>query len=99
MSHARALPRFALCLALASGCSFTTATGFEECKSDLDCAASSVCSVHYCLPLGAGCQRVCCNSSSNWSARERICSCWFQLRSATARKPWRCLRRPFVPAG
>jgi len=58
LSHARALHRFALCLALSSGCSFTTATGFEECKSDLDCAASSVCSVHYCLPMWPGCQRV-----------------------------------------
>lgn len=40
------------------GCSFTTATGFDECKSDLDCAASSVCSKHYCLPMAQGCQRV-----------------------------------------
>jgi branched-chain amino acid transport system substrate-binding protein len=43
--------------ALAASCSFTTASGFNECTVDTDCAASSVCVKQYCLPMPAGCQR------------------------------------------
>lgn len=44
--------------ALAAGsCSFTTATGFDECKVDTDCGASSACVEHYCIRLVEGCTR------------------------------------------
>ncbi len=42
---------------LVASCSFTTATGFEECKVDLDCAASSACLERYCIRLPEGCAR------------------------------------------
>ena len=40
-----------------SSCSFTTATGFEECSDDLECAASSACVQRYCIKLPQGCAR------------------------------------------
>jgi branched-chain amino acid transport system substrate-binding protein len=47
---------------VAVGCSFTLATGFQECTSDQDCDAkctgeACACSRHYCLPLPEGCSR------------------------------------------
>jgi branched-chain amino acid transport system substrate-binding protein len=45
-----------LALALA-GCSFTTATGFEECTKDTECGATGACVQHFCLPLPDGCRR------------------------------------------
>lgn len=47
----------AFCLVLAS-CSFTTATGFEECMSDSDCSKASACLSRYCIKLPDGCTRV-----------------------------------------
>jgi branched-chain amino acid transport system substrate-binding protein len=45
-------------LGLVTGsCSFTTATGFDECQTDVDCGATSVCVQGYCLPLPEACQR------------------------------------------
>jgi branched-chain amino acid transport system substrate-binding protein len=50
--------RLILALGLVLGsCSFTTATGFDECQADAQCAASSVCVQHYCLPMPDGCER------------------------------------------
>ncbi|MBL8954407.1 MAG: ABC transporter substrate-binding protein [Myxococcaceae bacterium] len=42
---------------LLGSCSLTTATGFEECKVDVDCAASSACIDNYCIRLPEGCAR------------------------------------------
>ncbi len=44
-------------LALAQGCSFTTASGFQECTADVDCGNAAACSSGYCLPLPTGCRR------------------------------------------
>lgn len=41
----------------ALSCSFTTATGFDECKVDIDCAASSACIEKFCVRLYEGCTR------------------------------------------
>lgn len=47
-----------LCFVVAlSGCSFTTAGNFTECKTDLDCGNATACVRGYCLPLPAGCKR------------------------------------------
>lgn len=40
------------------GCSVTTATGFEECRTDVDCGSAAACAHGYCLPLPPGCRRV-----------------------------------------
>lgn len=53
----RRLLAVGLAAALAAGCSFTTATGFQECAADVECGASSACSSGYCLPMPAGCRR------------------------------------------
>ncbi len=42
---------------LLGSCSFTTASGFDECQADAECSASSVCVQHYCLPMPDGCER------------------------------------------
>ncbi len=49
--------RFMLALALLLGsCSFTTATGFQECSTDTECGNAKVCvQSKYCLPLPSGC--------------------------------------------
>ncbi|MBX7097002.1 MAG: ABC transporter substrate-binding protein [Myxococcaceae bacterium] len=39
------------------GCSFTTATGFQECNNDTECGAAQVCLKRYCIPLPPGCRR------------------------------------------
>jgi branched-chain amino acid transport system substrate-binding protein len=39
-----------------SACSFTTATGFNECKTDSECG-SGVCAQNYCLPLPKDCRK------------------------------------------
>lgn len=49
--------RFLALTALVTSCSFTTASNFEECKTDSDCGASGACVTHYCLPLPDGCRR------------------------------------------
>lgn len=46
-----------LLLSLALGCSFTTATGFEECNADVECAANQACLEGYCIALPAFCRR------------------------------------------
>ncbi len=43
-------------LALTS-CSLTTATGFTECKTDVDCKDTQACVESYCINLTAGCKR------------------------------------------
>lgn len=40
---------------LATGCSFTTAGGLDECETSADCGADKVCTEHFCLPLPTGC--------------------------------------------
>ncbi|WP_375771068.1 ABC transporter substrate-binding protein [Archangium gephyra] len=40
---------------LATGCSFTTAAGLDECQTSEDCASDQVCVQQVCLPLPAGC--------------------------------------------
>jgi branched-chain amino acid transport system substrate-binding protein len=52
--------RLALVLAAAMlplSCSFTTATGFDECMTDTDCASDSICIRHYCIKMPQGCRR------------------------------------------
>jgi branched-chain amino acid transport system substrate-binding protein len=41
---------------LATGCSFTTAAGLDECETSADCQNDQVCVQRVCLPLPAGCQ-------------------------------------------
>jgi branched-chain amino acid transport system substrate-binding protein len=49
------LPLLALGLSIES-CSFTTATGFQECSTDTECGNAKVCvQSKYCLPLPSGC--------------------------------------------
>ncbi|WP_434387412.1 ABC transporter substrate-binding protein [Melittangium boletus] len=43
---------------LATGCSFTTAAGLEECETSAECGADKVCSQGVCLPLPTGCGRI-----------------------------------------
>lgn len=58
-----------VCFALgAASCSFITATGFEECSADSDCAATSACVRRYCLPLPQACQRL----EGDFDAESRI---------------------------
>ena len=40
---------------LASGCSFTTAAGLDQCETSADCGADQVCTQGVCLPLPLGC--------------------------------------------
>ncbi|MBK7862846.1 MAG: ABC transporter substrate-binding protein [Archangiaceae bacterium] len=47
----------ALLAVLIASCTFITATGFDECKVDTDCAASSVCMEKYCIKMEDGCTR------------------------------------------
>ncbi|GMU59673.1 MAG: hypothetical protein AMXMBFR34_14360 [Myxococcaceae bacterium] len=55
--------RSALLLALGAGlaggaaCSFTTASGFTECSTDVDCGPGFACVKRFCLPLPDGCRR------------------------------------------
>lgn len=46
---------FLLC---AASCSFTTATGFNECDNDTQCSAEQACLQHFCIRLTPGCRRV-----------------------------------------
>lgn len=50
-------PGALILLLCASGCSFTTASGFEECLSDADCPEARVCREGYCVvnPVPEGC--------------------------------------------
>lgn len=41
---------------LATGCSFTTAAGLDECTTSADCQSDQVCVQQVCLPLPAGCR-------------------------------------------
>lgn len=47
----------ALVAAGLASCSFTTATGFDECATDVQCDAGAVCSARYCLSLPPRCER------------------------------------------
>lgn len=40
---------------LATGCSFTTAAGLEQCETSEDCGQDQVCTERFCLPLPPGC--------------------------------------------
>jgi branched-chain amino acid transport system substrate-binding protein len=40
-----------------AGCSFTTATGFNECTTDSQCGLSGACLSNYCIPLPQGCHQ------------------------------------------
>lgn len=42
---------------LLASCSFTTATGFNECNADSDCGASRVCLQNFCIPLPERCAK------------------------------------------
>jgi len=56
----RPLPAWLLAAALAFGClgcSFTTATGFNECSNDMQCGADKVCIQKFCIRLPPSCQR------------------------------------------
>jgi branched-chain amino acid transport system substrate-binding protein len=41
---------------LATGCSFTTAAGLDECETSADCQSDQVCTQQVCLPLPGGCR-------------------------------------------
>ncbi|PTL82059.1 ABC transporter substrate-binding protein [Vitiosangium sp. GDMCC 1.1324] len=40
---------------LATGCSFTTAGGLDQCETSADCGSDQVCTQNLCLPLPTGC--------------------------------------------
>jgi branched-chain amino acid transport system substrate-binding protein len=44
-------------LLMLSSCSFTVATGFNECTVDTDCAMKAACVQSYCIAMPDGCQR------------------------------------------
>lgn len=44
-------------LGLLASCSFTTATGFNECNADVDCGATRACLQKFCIPLPERCTR------------------------------------------
>jgi len=54
------LKRAALVTAFAAliSCSFTTASAFKECDTDLQCGAGSACTRGYCLALPEGCRQL-----------------------------------------
>jgi branched-chain amino acid transport system substrate-binding protein len=43
---------------LATGCSFTTAAGLDECETSADCGSDQVCTERVCLPLPVGCGKL-----------------------------------------
>ena len=51
------MKRVAPLLGLICACSFTTATGFNECNTDEECGADRVCLQRYCIRLPPACQR------------------------------------------
>ncbi|MBU8900521.1 amino acid ABC transporter substrate-binding protein [Corallococcus sp. H22C18031201] len=53
----RALGFMAVGAVLFAGCSFTTASGLNECETSADCGANRVCTQGYCLPQPDGCDR------------------------------------------
>lgn len=53
----RALWILAAGAAAFAACSFTTASGFDECNTDVDCGAGMACVQKTCLPLPDGCRR------------------------------------------
>jgi branched-chain amino acid transport system substrate-binding protein len=54
----RALSLMGVLSVLATGCSFTTAAGLEECETTADCGADQVCAQNFCLPLPTGCGKI-----------------------------------------
>ncbi len=54
----RALSLMGVLSVLATGCSFTTAAGLEECQTTSDCGADQVCAQNFCLPLPTGCGKI-----------------------------------------
>ncbi|WP_309888913.1 ABC transporter substrate-binding protein [Archangium sp.] len=54
----RALSLMGVLSVLATGCSFTTAAGLEECETTADCGADQVCAQKFCLPLPTGCGKI-----------------------------------------
>jgi branched-chain amino acid transport system substrate-binding protein len=51
----RALTWMGVLALLATGCSFTTAAGLDQCETSTDCASDQVCTRNVCLPLPIGC--------------------------------------------
>lgn len=43
---------------LATGCSFTTAAGLDQCETSADCGSDQVCTQGVCLPLPTGCGKL-----------------------------------------
>ncbi len=54
----RALTMMGVLSLLATGCSFTTAAGLDECETSTDCAGEQVCTQGFCLPLPTGCGKL-----------------------------------------
>ncbi|QRN95591.1 ABC transporter substrate-binding protein [Archangium violaceum] len=51
----RALSLMGMLSLLATGCSFTTAGGLDQCETSADCASNQICTRNVCLPLPTGC--------------------------------------------
>lgn len=43
---------------LATGCSFTTAAGLDQCQTSANCKQDQVCTQNLCLPLPSGCGKI-----------------------------------------
>lgn len=54
----RALLLTGVLAVLATGCSFTTAAGLDQCQTSADCGADKVCTQNLCLPLPTGCGKI-----------------------------------------
>lgn len=52
-------------LCVAASCTFTTATGFNDCDTDSQCSNDQVCLEHYCINMTVGCRRQTGEFSSN----------------------------------
>ena len=61
----RALLLMGVLTALATGCSFTTAAGLDQCQTSADCGEDKVCTQNLCLPLPTGCGKIYGSSDAN----------------------------------
>jgi branched-chain amino acid transport system substrate-binding protein len=76
----RALKWLGVLSVLATGCSFTTAAGLEECVTSADCAGEQVCTQGFCLPLPTGCGPIYGSTDPNAIQMGAL----FPLRTSTA---------------
>ncbi|HEX8434008.1 ABC transporter substrate-binding protein [Archangium sp.] len=76
----RALTLMGVLSVLATGCSFTTAAGLDECQTSEDCASEQVCTQGFCLPLPTGCGPIYGSTDANAIQMGAL----FPLRTSTA---------------